>query len=379
LAGNAILNYQTGGRKKENDAPCLIILKELKKYNVFKKIKKIVKPKNFKVMKKFLFSLMALVTLVLVANTTFAAAGDTYEPFVGQTKTYSIGTLTAGDGYELWVTNSTTDPNGSGDAVALTIAEMGTPVDNGTTATNGTTNGSTAYSSGTLSTGASSVSVSIKWTTSASTSSNPDYYLWIKMTTPGANGCTNWRYKGIDVNSYVVDFVVYAYGTDNFTTSPTVGTDAALTCQTQEGANYNADAASDGSTTVYFRVSRVATNSVVNAWTFTPTLTYTNLATSATVVVTPSSLTYGTTTAATGSTLASGSQISVASGTNEIYMKLVIPAYTAADLGIKLDIGTTGVDTGALADDDNTTTSTPSANNSASDQLKRLPSIGAFN
>jgi hypothetical protein len=57
-----------------------------------------VKPKNLNVMKKNLLKLMMLVALVIVANTTFAAIGDKFDPFVDSDHTYTLDYTLPGAG-----------------------------------------------------------------------------------------------------------------------------------------------------------------------------------------------------------------------------------------------------------------------------------------
>lgn len=65
-----------------------------RKFEIEKNNKMNVKPKFLNVMKRFLFTMMTLVALVLVANTTFAATGDKFEPYQGGKYSYTVGTIT---------------------------------------------------------------------------------------------------------------------------------------------------------------------------------------------------------------------------------------------------------------------------------------------
>jgi len=316
-------------------------------------------------MKKQFFTLILMLALVGTAGVVMAAAGDDYEPYVGQTKNYSIGGLTAGDSYEIWITTSTTAPVDNASAVALTIANMTAAVDNGSTPATGSL-GTNAYSYGTLSTASTSVSFDVAWTTSAATTGNPDYYLWIKMETPG--NCSNWRYKGINVYSYFVDFVIAAYQKDGtFTTAA-----GAAICQDPDSPNYNMDAVSpavttDGTLTHYYKITRTPNvTGIDHAWIVQVSINND---------LTNEAIKWGTAIGSITTATAENTNISVSSGTDEIYISVTGDAYTTADLNATMTIAAQD-DASHLDDDD--ADATIAAQNTATNSFKRLPSIGSF-
>ncbi|MFA9388600.1 MAG: hypothetical protein ACERKD_02250 [Prolixibacteraceae bacterium] len=317
-----------------------------------------VKPKNLNVMKRNLFKLMMIVGLMVLANTTFAAAGDKWNPYSGSTHTYTIVAVT-GDTYDLFVTdNSATAPTLTTQAVAVTgNADFSNVAANAT---------NVALMTQTVA--ANLISEEIVWDDDAASG---DYFLWVR--TESTDGCSNWRYKKVTIINYIVDFVAYAYGENSaFTGGPTAGNTTAEECQDPLAFTYDADAADDGDVVMYFKVSRIPTNTVDLSWGFTAALS-----SSVPAAIASASYTWGYTSTATGEGTDLSSFSALTLGENDVYIKVTIPAYTAADFTATLTISA-GADVNGKSDDE-AANATVLAANSAVNSFFHLPAIGAFN
>lgn len=186
-------------------------------------------------MKKFFFTLMVMVTFALVANN--AMSQGKYTPVKGSIYTYTVEGLTAGNDVVFSLNQSTTAPGGT---VGGTLSSPSSKVD-----VDGKAH------------------VTIEWTGAAGS-----YNLWIVVTGTGAGTCSNQSYKVIPLSDNTFNATIIALGTNVATEYPSWATASERTqdCPAYStGADF-AERGSDGSSYVFFKVSKTGDNG--GAWDF---------------------------------------------------------------------------------------------------------------
>lgn len=218
-----------------------------------------VKPKNLNVMKRNLFKLMMLVGLVVIANTNFAA-GTKYNPSPNETYTYMISGLATGDSVTFKVNQDSTAAGFSTAHMAsfASIDSIGSKIV-----------GDSIGGSGTLT----NVFAKLTWTCDTG-----HVNLWIEVITPGASGCSNYRWIDVYIES-TFDISVIALGIDDILDNNTdyYGSTTAATgpvCPvfgdglTTDTVNFDNTADNEGYSYFYFTVKR-ADLTPVGTWDFT--------------------------------------------------------------------------------------------------------------
>lgn len=206
-------------------------------------------------MKKLLFSFVMMIALVIVAGTAFGQSKYT-DAYVGANHNYTVGGLNTGDEYQFIITAATivTPPL---NPVAGSVFDMSS----GT----GTTVGTAPIS----------VTANIKWNTIG------DYNVWLQVKN-GTTGCYNYRYQTVHVTAYPVKFTAFALTAGDDLTLPgqitIAGGPNISACPGFVNENFNAavgNTPTEGSTYIYFKITRsLTTGTTSNSnWTFTPSTT----------------------------------------------------------------------------------------------------------
>jgi hypothetical protein len=320
-------------------------------------------------MKKQVFTLLTMIALVALVGSAWGQ-GTKWDPYVTETYVYTVGTLTDGDTYSFTMMNDGEAP--------YDVDEDGntdTPLTSGTDGFTWIT--TTHQTSGTVGAGSNSTTkanVEVQWDEPGT------YRLWIDVVqASGADpsNCHNYRWLEITV-TYTVDFFVSLYTESSGNPNYDLSTATTATANQELCASfYNEDfengsaTVGEGSTFVYFSVTRDPNVSYDNDWEFTPIVT-----TSATGTV---NWTYGTDGIVFGSSLPTNGStaVPVASGTDVIYIRCEIENQNAEHT-VKLAIGTEGPNAS------NATDLTPDVEDSDSDDIAltitvtALPVIGDF-
>jgi hypothetical protein len=303
-----------------------------------------------------------------VAGSAWAQTSNTkYTPYIGSKHTYTVAGTFSGDNINFYVTLESVDnPTANTQAVGVANAEI--------------TGGHATYAYRSFTSTGDDINIEIEWKIKLAAAA--PYRLWVQATD---GTCSNYRHMVILPVDYVVDFVVYAFGyNDDFTDTPAAGATKnecwPLLANT-EVTEATPSLTETATTTIYYRVSRVAydissgsavlDNAITNDWTFVPSFTgetYANM-----------TINYGFTTApATLWSDGDGAIEPLVANGNNVYFAVTIPLDQTANRPIALAIAS-AADVNGKADDNATTASTLDAANSATNNVNRLPSIGAFN
>jgi len=218
-------------------------------------------------MKKQFFALAMMLALVAVTGNLFGQ--DKLTPYEDQTYEYTVGGLDAGDTYLFGVN---------------TTVNVYTDLADGTYSIIGSNTG-TVGAGGTA-------TINIRWTGAANTVDY--YYIWIQVT--DSEGC--FIYRALRVNpqdpevvdeNYAVNYGVVALITGDDQTNPNdiiseTGSTSATDCPAFVGESWVltslGSTGSDGSSYLYFRVSRTSASAGTPNWEIVPTLSgaaYTDL------------------------------------------------------------------------------------------------------
>jgi len=291
-----------------------------------------VKPKNLNVMKQKIFTLIMIVALVVIANTTFAADGDNTHPYVGTMKTYHISPITV-------VTNGTLTVgyDGAGETIS--------------TPRTGATAGSGELSSNIFTTSMSEIYFDITYGTDANAG---DGTITVTVTDNAGTGCSNNITLAIDVilPTFTVD----------------LGVDPAATCQTLGTAptDGSQDAASLGYTAVQFVVTPAVGGATGYTYNFTLTM-------SGNTIIDESSVPYKAV-ATSGSLSQSGQVLTL---TNVPDGATTITVYVATTEGSPTTLTGTAGATPTMAYNSNTINGTITGG-TRSVLFKTMPTIGSF-
>ncbi len=260
-------------------------------------------------MKKQIFTLLILIGLVGFSSKLFAQSTPV-APYEGATHTYVVSGLTQNDSYT-WGINTVGDYTTGGSFYTTSPALPA----NGTVGAAGT------------------ATLNVTWQTDAAAVGY--YYIWIQIT--DELNCSTYRTLRVDpvpAVDYTVNFSVLALLAGDDTTIPASITgesgddDINNICAPYFGEDLLStsltDGTTDGSTYVFFRVTRTST--VNAAWTFTPNGT--------------DGLTWAISTdaAANFTTYTDATAQNIASGTNVIYIRATVPASTSTqDISLSID------------------------------------------
>lgn len=186
-------------------------------------------------MKKLFYSLMVMVTFALFTNN--AMSQGKYTPVKGSVYTYTVEGLTTGDDVVFSLNQSTTAPGGTTGGL---LSAASTEVDADGKA-----------------------QVTIEWTGTPGT-----YNLWIVVTGTGAGTCSNQSYKAIPLSDNAFNANIIALGTNVATEYPSWATapDKSQDCPAYSTGAVFAERGSDGSSYVFFKVSKTGDNN--GTWDF---------------------------------------------------------------------------------------------------------------
>lgn len=206
-------------------------------------------------MKKIVFTLMSLVILALIANTTIAQSS--YDaPYVGAEQIYKWSAVTT-ESYTYVINTDPTDP--ANDVVApgtiytVSTGSLDHPAPGGTLAA------------------AATADLGLTW---LAPSVGNTYYVW--LVAASSDGCVNWRYVTVVPEVNQVDFILAALGLyaedESIATlegaAAANGGNACPTPALRDGAVYDSNnSPDDGDVYAYFRVSQGADNND-DTWTF---------------------------------------------------------------------------------------------------------------
>lgn len=190
--------------------------------------------------------------MVMVATCLQVAAfaqSSALSPFEGATHTYVWNGVAEGTSYEFYVTADAAGTSILDDALMGEFDFVGNP-------------------NGVVAEGMSAASLGIQWNLGAASN---QYFLWLKVT--GTNGCSNYRYVGLQPQINTFDILAENIPVDNTISCPDLSSD--------NGFDAVASSYDAGSTILSFKVTRVnGTNNPLTPetgdtydWSFVPFLT----------------------------------------------------------------------------------------------------------
>lgn len=300
-------------------------------------------------MKQRIFTLIALAAMVLIGGNAMAQS-TARDAYVGATHNYAVGSLDDQDVWTFIVTLQTEN---------LQNGDSPTPVD-GTEFDFVTTNSGTVVAATST-----SADVDIKWNTAGT------YRVWIEVKDEGATGCSNYRFVKVTVTDNNFNVVIVSLGSgDENDTDVSAFTAKTTDCPAFVDEQFDDDLTdTEGSTYVFFKVTRTVTAASTADWKFTPTIGGT-----ATVTTWESSVDGANW--ATVTTIGNQFTVSDATGTEDnVWFRAKVTNATEATPDLTFNFGATAVEvagTGTIADQDD------SGSNTATLTLNALPAIGDF-